>query len=159
MKKASILAQLENNKAEILTLEECFMGELSQEDSTDLLAELKALMNERYIHMQALTALMQSNLQDSSVRFFPPKPVDLSDLENLAILEHECTLEAENMISDLILRFENYEITSEMYHNGQAAIKYELQNLNATTIEQFKTQTTTAIDQAFTLSSPQASCS
>ncbi|MDF1683050.1 MAG: hypothetical protein P1U36_00175 [Legionellaceae bacterium] len=159
MNRASALAQLDKNKAEITVIEECLMGSLNQEDSTNLLAELKALMDERYIYMQTLAAFTQGYDHESSVRFFTPERVDLNNLENLASLEHECTLEAENMISDLILRFENHEITQAMFDGAQAAIRYELEFLNATTVEEFEAQSKAAIEQAFALSSSQTSYS
>tara|TARA_R110002126_G_scaffold175960_1_gene324566 strand:+ start:18724 stop:19194 length:471 start_codon:yes stop_codon:yes gene_type:complete len=156
MKKASIIAQLENNKTETSTLETYLMGELSQEDSAELLAELKALMDERYIYLQTLAAFTQGNAQERSVRFFSPEPVDLESPENLA---HQCALIAETMRQDLTFRLENHEISQDMHDHAQAAIKYELEHLNATTIEQFELQCSTAVEQAVTPSSHQASCS
>jgi|GEM_PF-2281296 len=156
MKKASALAQLDKNKAEIAAIEDCLTGSLSQEDCLNLLEELKALMGERYIYMQTLAAFTQGNFQESGVSFFPLERVNLESPESFA---HQCALIAETMIQDLILRFENHEITPEMYDHAQAAIKYELDDLNATTIEQFELQCTTAVEQAFKPSSHQASSS
>ena len=149
MKRASILDQLNKNKTEIAVIEECLMRNLSQADGTDLLAELKALMDERYIYMQTLTAFTLGHSQESSVRFFSPEHLDSENLE------HQCASMVEKMNEKLTKQFETGEITPEMYSNAQAAIKYELQFLNATTIEQFNLQSTTAIAQALDLTSSQ----
>lgn len=156
MNRASILDQLLKNKKEITALEErLMMGNFSQENHNELLDEHKALMDERCIHMQALTTYTQGAPQENSVRFFLPECINLKSLANL---EQECTLIAETMIQDLILRFERYEINQSMFDNAKAAIKYELECLNVTTIEEFKAQSKTAIRQAFALSFNQASC-
>ncbi|MDF1827647.1 MAG: hypothetical protein P1U39_05160 [Legionellaceae bacterium] len=94
--------------------------------------------------------MKKSAPKSASPRFF-------SAAESSEDFDQQCQLLAEAMTKKLTCRLENHEITQAMHDHAEAAIQYELEFLNATTLQQFELQATTAIDQAFHFSSSQAS--
>lgn len=101
---------------------------------------------------QQVITMKKTSPKSASPRLFSAK-------ESSENFEQQCQLLAESMTKKLTCRLENHEITQAMHDNAKAAIQYELKFLNATTLQQFQLQATTAIEQAFNFSSSQASCS
>lgn len=155
MNKQEILDKLEVNKQARQLLENRLNGGFGQEEGEIMFRKQAELLEERHTLMRALSAVHSTGIFTLNRTFSinPNHPIDS---------RHQCAAIAKIMTETLLEHYHRDKITKEMYTSAHIAINHQLQFLDSTTtVDNFKTVTTAAIEKAIdgTLSQSSSSLS